>query len=31
LLLRGMAWAAHQPVERFDPLVFSGATVQEAK
>jgi putative heme-binding domain-containing protein len=29
LLLRGMAWAAGEPVDRFQPLVFPGARVQE--
>jgi putative heme-binding domain-containing protein len=28
LILRGMAWAAGEPVDRFRPLVFEGATVQ---
>jgi type 1 glutamine amidotransferase len=28
LILRGMAWAAGEPVDRFHPLVFEGATLQ---
>jgi type 1 glutamine amidotransferase len=28
LLLRGMAWAAREPVYRFDPLVLDGAPVK---
>jgi putative heme-binding domain-containing protein len=28
LILRGMAWAAREPVDRFNPLVFEGATLQ---
>jgi putative heme-binding domain-containing protein len=28
LILRGMAWAAGEPVDRFHPLVFEGATTQ---
>ncbi|HEY1860375.1 MAG TPA: ThuA domain-containing protein [Gemmataceae bacterium] len=28
LILRGMAWAAREPVDRFHPLVFEGATLQ---
>jgi putative heme-binding domain-containing protein len=28
LILRGMAWAASEPVDRFHPLVFEGATLQ---
>lgn len=27
LLLRGMAWAAHEPVTRFDPLATDGVTM----
>jgi hypothetical protein len=29
LLLRGMAWAAGEPADRFHPLVFPGARVRE--
>jgi putative heme-binding domain-containing protein len=29
LLLRGMAWAVGEPVDRFQPLVLPGATLQE--
>ena len=29
LLLRGMAWAAGEPVDRFQPLVFPGARIRE--
>jgi type 1 glutamine amidotransferase len=28
LILRGMAWAAGEPVDRFNPLVLEGATLQ---
>jgi putative heme-binding domain-containing protein len=28
LILRGMAWAVREPVDRFNPLVFEGATLQ---
>jgi type 1 glutamine amidotransferase len=28
LILRGMAWAAGEPVDRFNPLVFEGARIQ---
>jgi len=27
LLLRGMAWAAHQPIDRFRPLIWPGARI----
>jgi type 1 glutamine amidotransferase len=27
LLLRGMAWSAHEPVDRFRPLIWPGARV----
>jgi type 1 glutamine amidotransferase len=29
LLLRGMAWSAHQPLDRFNELVTIGARIQE--
>ncbi|MCA9161058.1 MAG: ThuA domain-containing protein, partial [Planctomycetales bacterium] len=29
LLLRGIAWTAHQPVDRFNELIYLGASVQE--
>ena len=29
LLLRGMAWAAHQPLDRFGELITVGARIQE--
>jgi putative heme-binding domain-containing protein len=31
LMLRGMAWAAGEPVDRFQPLVWPGARVQEGR
>jgi putative heme-binding domain-containing protein len=31
LLLRGMAWAAGEPADRFHPLVFPGATLQDGR
>jgi putative heme-binding domain-containing protein len=31
LVLRGMAWAAGEPVHRFHPLVMSGASVKEGQ
>jgi putative heme-binding domain-containing protein len=31
LILRGMAWATSEPVARFNPLVFEGATLKQQK
>jgi putative heme-binding domain-containing protein len=31
LLLRGMAWAAGEPADRFRPLVYPGATMQDGR